>query len=76
MLLAFALKWRKETDVISAEQLREFEREIWLSHLHAAMEDGQDTVGKGERGGEGGVCRFYVSQYVFKRESLLSLGLF
>lgn len=40
LLLALALKWRKEskTQTISLEQLRVFEREIWVQHIRAAME--------------------------------------
>lgn len=40
LLLALALKWRKEskTQTVSAEQLRVFEREIWVEHIRASME--------------------------------------
>ena len=40
LLLALALKWRKEskTQTISPEQLCVFEREIWVQHIRAAME--------------------------------------
>ena len=40
LLLALALKWRKESKLssLSPEQLREFEREIWVEHIRAAME--------------------------------------
>ncbi|XP_064396222.1 spatacsin-like isoform X6 [Halichondria panicea] len=38
-LLAYALKWRKLSPVaITTEQTREFEREIWRSHIKATME--------------------------------------
>ena len=40
LLLALALKWRKEskTETVSPEQMRVFEREIWVEHIRAAME--------------------------------------
>ena len=44
LLLAYALKWRKETNTLSAEQLREFEKEIWLSHIHAMVEETEGLV--------------------------------
>jgi len=48
LLLAYALKWRKETNTLSAEQLREFEKEIWLSHIHAMVEETEGSVSCGE----------------------------
>ena len=44
LLLAFALKWRKETGKVTTEQLREFEKEIWLSHIHATIEEMESSV--------------------------------
>ena len=40
LLLALALKWRKEskTSSLTAEQIQECEREIWVEHIRAAME--------------------------------------
>lgn len=40
LLLALALKWKKESTALcpSPEQLRVFEREIWVQHIRAAME--------------------------------------
>jgi spatacsin len=45
LLLAFALKWRRETDTMTADQLKEFEREIWRSHIRASVEDMQRAPG-------------------------------
>ena len=44
LLLAYALKWRKKTNTLSAEQLRESEKEIWLSHIHAMVEETDGSV--------------------------------
>ena len=44
LLLAFALKWRKETETLTNDQLREFEKEIWLSHIHSAIEQMEGSV--------------------------------
>ena len=44
LLLAFALKWRKETDTMTSDQMKEFEKEIWRSHIHASVEDMQRSV--------------------------------
>ena len=44
LLLAYALKWRKRTNMLSAEQLRELEKEIWLSHIHAIVEETDESV--------------------------------
>lgn len=44
LLLAFALKRRKETDTLSADQLKAFEKEIWLSHIHATVEEMETSV--------------------------------
>ena len=44
LLLAFSLKWRRETDTVTAEQLKEFEKEIWLSHIHATIEEMESLV--------------------------------
>ena len=50
LLLAFALKWRKETDTLTAEQLREFEKEIWLSHIHATIVEMESVVSERDGG--------------------------
>ena len=42
--MAYALKWRKRTNMLSAEQLRELEKEIWLSHIHAIVEETDESV--------------------------------
>ena len=44
LLLAYALKWRKKTNTLSAEQLKESEKEIWLSHIHAMVEETDGSV--------------------------------
>ena len=44
LLLAFALKWRRETDTMTADQMKEFEREIWRSHIRASVEEMQRAV--------------------------------
>ena len=46
LLLALALKWRREskTSTLSPEQLQEFEREIWVEHIRAAMEASNVSV--------------------------------
>ncbi len=44
LLLALALKWRTESRVMTAERLREFEKEIWLSHIHATIEEMEGLV--------------------------------
>ena len=44
LLLALALKWRKEKENLTSEQIRDFEREIWLSHIRSAMEDMESPV--------------------------------
>ena len=46
LLLAYALKWRKRTNMLSAEQLRELEKEIWLSHIHAIVEETDESVSR------------------------------
>ena len=40
LLLALALKWRKEskTSSLTLDQVQECEREIWVEHIRAAME--------------------------------------
>ena len=40
LLLPLVLKWRKEskTSSLTAEQIQECEREIWVEHIRAAME--------------------------------------
>ncbi len=44
-LLAYALKWRKLSPVaITTDQTREFEREIWCSHIKATMETLETVV--------------------------------
>lgn len=42
--MAYALKWQKKTNTLSAEQLRESEKEIWLSHIHAMVEETDGSV--------------------------------
>ena len=44
LLLAFALKWRRETDTMTADQMKDFEREIWRSHIRASVEEMQRSV--------------------------------
>ena len=44
LLLAFALRWRRETNTLAAEQMREVEKEIWLSHIHATVEEMENSV--------------------------------
>ena len=44
LLLAFALKWRKETDTISANQLKEFEGNMALSYPRHCGGNEQGTV--------------------------------
>ena len=46
LLLALVLKWRREskTSTLSPEQLQEFEREIWVEHIRAAMEASNVSV--------------------------------
>ena len=44
--MAYALKWRKRTNMLSAEQLRELEKEIWLSHIHAIVEETDESVSR------------------------------
>ncbi len=39
LLLALSLKWRKQSDSLNAEQCRDLEREIWLSHIQSAMNE-------------------------------------
>ena len=40
LLLALALKWRKEskTATLTPDELQECERQIWVEHIRAAME--------------------------------------
>ena len=38
LLLALVLKWHKDSDTLKSDQIREFERKIWLSHIHSAIE--------------------------------------
>lgn len=44
LLLALALKWHRETNTMTDDQMKEFEKEIWLSHIHASVEDMQKSV--------------------------------
>ena len=44
LLLALALKWRKQSDVLNVEQIKDLEREIWVSHIHSAMEEMENSV--------------------------------
>ena len=40
LLLALALKWKKEskTSSLTPDEVQQCEREIWVEHIHAAME--------------------------------------
>lgn len=45
LLLALALKWRKQSDdKLSPEEIKDLEREIWLSHIHYAMDELENSV--------------------------------
>ena len=44
LLLALALKWRQQSDNLNTEQIQEIEREIWLSHIHSAVEEIEKSV--------------------------------
>lgn len=44
LLLAFALRWRHELGSLSSDKAKEYEREIWLSHIHAIIENMEATV--------------------------------
>lgn len=44
LLLALALKWRQQSDNLNSEQIEELERDIWLSHIHSAMEELESKV--------------------------------
>ena len=50
LLLALALKWRKEikTATLTPEELQESERQIWVEHIRAAMET--SSVGAAYKG--------------------------
>lgn len=44
LLLALALKWRQQSDNLNTDQIQELERDIWLSHIHSAMEGLENAV--------------------------------
>lgn len=44
LLLALALKWRQQSDNLNTEQIQEIEREIWLSHIHSAVQEIEKSV--------------------------------
>ena len=44
LLLAFALKWRQQSDRLNTEQIQDLEKKIWLSHIHSAMDKIENSV--------------------------------
>lgn len=44
LLLALALKWRQQSDNLNPEQIQELERDIWLSHIHSAVGEIENSV--------------------------------
>eukprot|EP00731_Ephydatia_muelleri_P024068 Em0016g339a len=44
VLLALALKWKQVKNTLSVEELKEFERKIWLCHIRATVEAEAKTV--------------------------------
>ena len=59
LLLALALKWKQVNSSLSARELKDFEKKIWLCHIRATVEAeakmvrGGEEMRKEERG-EGG----------------------
>lgn len=46
LLLALALKWHQQSDNLNTEQIQDLERDIWLSHIHSAMGELDNSVCK------------------------------
>lgn len=44
LLLALALKWRQQSDNLNTEQIQHLERDIWLSHIHSAVQEMENSV--------------------------------
>ena len=73
LLLAYALKWRKRTNMLSAEQLRELEKEIWLSHIHAIVEETDESVSRVVPAGLMHVCSLNFTVHPLTHHLTLSL---